>query len=111
MMAAGAKSAPVTNGTHATNKPIERAISLPNSPGTRIYLHLTVLTSSVMLFLTSTSVDAGQSGAAMGSFVYAMPDVRNTVDKLGPEDLLIRNARGTIQLSRSVHRSTLYRLR
>ena len=74
-MAAGGKAAPVTNGTHASSKPIELAIGLPHSPGTRIYLHLTILASSVMLFLTSASMDAGQAGAALGSFVYAMPDV------------------------------------
>ena len=74
-MAAGAKTGPTTNGTHASGKPVELAISLPHNPGTRIHLHLTVLASSVMLFLTSSSIEAGQSGAAMGSFVYAMPDV------------------------------------
>ena len=74
-MAAGAKSVPVTNGTHASSKPVELAISLPNSPGTRIHLHLTVLAASVILFLTTAGMDAGQGAATMGSFVYAMPDV------------------------------------
>ena len=74
-MAAGAKTVPITNGTHTSNKPIELAISLPQSPGTRIHLHLTVSESTVVLFLTSATLDAGQNGAAMGSFVYAMPDV------------------------------------
>lgn len=74
-MAAGGKSTPVTNGTHASNTPIELAISLPRSPGTQIYLHLTISESSVLLFLTSGSLDGGQTGTAMGSFVYAMPDV------------------------------------
>ena len=74
-MAAGGNAAPVTNGTHAFSKPIELAIGLPHRLGTRIHLHLTILASSVMLFLTSASMDAGQAGAAMGSFVYAMPDV------------------------------------
>ena len=75
-MAAGPKSERVTNGTEAVGKPIELAITLPNSPSVRIHLHLTVLAASVMLFLTSASAEAGQPGAAMGSFVYAMPDVR-----------------------------------
>ena len=77
IMAAGTSSTPVANGTHASSKPIELAITLPHSPGTRIHLHLTVLTSSIMVFLTSTNMDAGQGGVAMGSFVYAMPDVRH----------------------------------
>lgn len=75
-MAAGAGSAPVTNGTHTSNKPIELSISLPHSPGTRIHFHLTILATSLMLFLTNASIDSGQGGAAMGSLVYAMPDVR-----------------------------------
>ena len=74
-MAADAKPLPMTNGTHSPNKPFELAITLPQSPGTKIHLHLTVLASSLMLFLTSASVDATQAGASMGSFVYAMPDV------------------------------------
>ena len=76
-MAAGVKTKPLANGdgTHTTAKPVERAISLPHSPGTRIHLHLTVSESTIMLFLTSASMDAGQAGVAMGSFVYAMPDV------------------------------------
>lgn len=74
-MAADAKPAPAVNGTHPPSKPFELAITLPQSPGTRIHLHITVLASSLMLFLTSASMDAGQASAAMGSFVYAMPDV------------------------------------
>lgn len=76
-MAAGSKSAPVTNGTHPSGQPVELAISLVRSPGTKIHLHLTILASSIVLFLTSAAMDAGQTGAAMGSFVYAMPDVRS----------------------------------
>ena len=75
-MAGDAKPAPTANGIHPSSKPFELAITLPQSPGTRIHLHITVLASSLMLFLTSASMDGGQAGAAMGSFVYAMPDVR-----------------------------------
>ena len=74
-MAAGGKPGTVANGTHATNKPVELAISLPHSPGTRIHIHLTVSEFTVMLFVTSASIDGGQAGSTMGSFVYAMPDV------------------------------------
>jgi hypothetical protein len=73
-MAADAQLSPAINGTRNEGA-IELALDLPHSPGTRINLHLTVLAKSVLLFLTSTSPDAGQQAAAMGSFVYAMPDV------------------------------------
>ena len=80
-MAANAAATVVTNGTHIVNKPVELAISLPHSPGTKIHLHLTILATSLMLFLTSTSMESGPGGAAMSSFVYAMPDVRVTVER------------------------------
>lgn len=73
-MAADAQAAPATNGTRNAGA-IELAVDLPHSPGTRINLHLTVLAKSILLFLTSTGADAGQQATAMGSFVYAMPDV------------------------------------
>jgi len=75
-MAAGASKHPATNGTHAKDTPIELAIALPHNPGTRIHLHLTILATSIVLFIASANIDAGQAGAALGSFVYAMPDVR-----------------------------------
>lgn len=76
IMAADALPPPALNDTRDEGA-IQLAIDLPHSPGTRINLHLTVLAKSILLFLTSTSPDAGQQAAAMGSFVYAMPDVSN----------------------------------
>lgn len=77
-MAKGAKRKSITNGTQLSNKPIELAINLIQSPGTRIHLHLTISESTLTLFLTSASADVSQTAAALGSFVYAMPDVRPT---------------------------------
>ncbi|KAK4550465.1 hypothetical protein LTR36_000044 [Oleoguttula mirabilis] len=76
-MAVGAGSTALTNGTHPSTTPIELAIGLPHMPGTKIHIHLTILTTSLMLFLTSTSLESAQGGATMGSFVYAMPDRYN----------------------------------
>ncbi|KAK5166697.1 uncharacterized protein LTR77_008241 [Saxophila tyrrhenica] len=73
-MAAGAAPPPATNGTHPPTNPLELAISLPHTPGTRIHLRLEVLAASLMLFLTSASAEGASSSAALGSFVYAMPD-------------------------------------
>ena len=75
-MAAG-QSAPLANGTSTSTKPIELAISLPSLPGTRVHIHLTILATSVQLFLTSAALNAANSGAALGSFVYAIPDRYN----------------------------------
>jgi hypothetical protein len=83
-MAADAK-APAANGVQQTHKPIELAIQLPQNPSSRLQLHLTILASSVMLFLTSTFVDSTRSSAAMGSFVYAMPDVCSCPRTLTPK--------------------------
>lgn len=80
-MTVGANNKPAANGdgTDTPAKPLECAISLPHIPGTRIHLRLTISESTVMLFLTSASMDARQGGAAMGSFVYAIPNVRMNV--------------------------------
>ncbi|GAB7353220.1 hypothetical protein MBLNU459_g3740t1 [Dothideomycetes sp. NU459] len=75
-MAADSHSSTLTNGV-APTKPIELSIPLPNAPGSRIYLHLTLLATSLMLFLTSSSSDSVAAPASMGSLVYAMPDRYN----------------------------------
>ena len=74
-MAAGSTVTPAANGTHDTSKPIELALNLPQVFGICIHLQITVMTKSILIFLTSTSADSGSTSAAMGSFVYAMPDV------------------------------------
>lgn len=83
-MAADAKSTTSPqNGTHSTpspTKPIELALTLPSSPGTKIHIHLTILAATTLLFLTSASLDASSAaGASMGSFVMGMPDVRSPI--------------------------------
>lgn len=77
-MAAGAKEAPTTNGTQPPNKAIELAIGLRHNPGTRVHLRLDISSSSILLFLTTATIDGGQGNTALGSFVYAMPDVSTT---------------------------------
>lgn len=66
----------LSNGTPPASKPIELSLPLPNAPGSRIHIHLTLYTTSLMLFLTSLTSDAPAGPASLGSFVYAMPDVR-----------------------------------
>ncbi|KAK0285171.1 hypothetical protein LTR35_005373 [Friedmanniomyces endolithicus] len=77
-MAAGAGQAPiVTNGVHTAGQPFELSVGLPHNLGTRIHLHLTILATSIILFLSSATLDGAHAGAAMSSFIYAMPDRYN----------------------------------
>lgn len=63
------------NGFSSPEKPIQLSFPLPRAQGTRIHVHLTVREKSLVLFLTTTSGES--SGAAsLGSFVYALPNVR-----------------------------------
>lgn len=66
---------PLTNGTHTPGEPLELSIGLTRSHGMTVHLHLTVLATSIMLFITSVGFEGQRGGAALGSFVYAMPDV------------------------------------
>jgi len=64
-------------------KPLELSFPLPKVPHTTLHMHLTFLTTSMMVFLTTATIgDAGTSTAAMGSFVYAMPDRTNSTNVL-----------------------------
>ena len=76
-MTTGLHAMMLTNGTSPSAKPIELAIPLPHAPGSRIHMHLTILTTTIVLFVTSSGLDSSSaSPASMGSLVYAMPDVR-----------------------------------
>ena len=58
------------------SRPIELSFPLPKSPDTRIYLQLTIQTTSILLFLTTAMNGDTSTAAPLGSFVYALPDVR-----------------------------------
>ncbi|TKX27377.1 putative proteasome assembly chaperone 4 [Elsinoe australis] len=73
-MAAAIQSLPLINGSSPAEKPKELAIPQPYTPNARLHIHLTILATTIILFVTSGGSDSGTSGAAMGSFVYAMPD-------------------------------------
>lgn len=91
-MAAGASKSPTVNGTEATNKALELAVDLPHSPGLKLHLHLTILGNSVLLFLTSTSTEAGPGATSMGSFVYALPDVGHVTQYHVKPELIIHHS-------------------
>ncbi len=57
-------------------KPMELSFPLPKAPHIMLHVHLTFLTTSTMLFLTTATIgETTSSVAPMGSFVYAMSDV------------------------------------
>lgn len=70
----------MTNDTVSMTEPSARAIELsfpmPKAPETRIHLKLTINTTSLLLFLTTAMNGDTSATAPLGSFVYALPDVR-----------------------------------
>ena len=78
-MAADTQSLPLSNGTSPAAEPIQLALPLPNAPHMRIHLHLTILATTLILFVTSAGSESTGGSVPMGSFVYAMPDVRYNV--------------------------------
>lgn len=61
----------------AVHSPIELSFPLPKSLGTLIHLHLTISTTSILLFLTTTEGGDRSTPASLGSFVCALPDRSN----------------------------------
>ena len=55
--------------------PIELAFGLPKAPQTKIHLRLTITPTSILLLLTTVYQGETSTKPALGSFVYALPDV------------------------------------
>lgn len=55
--------------------PIELAFGLPKAPQTKIHMRLTISPTSILLLLTTVSQEETSAKPALGSFVYALPDV------------------------------------
>jgi hypothetical protein len=64
-----------------STKPIELSFPMPKAPETRIHLHLTIQTTSILLFLTTTLNGNTSEAVPLGSFVYALPDVCHQIFK------------------------------
>ncbi|GAM90797.1 hypothetical protein ANO11243_088420 [Dothideomycetidae sp. 11243] len=67
----------MSNGSSPAAKPIQLAFPMPNAPVMRIHLHLTILATALVLFVTSAGGESSGGATPMGSFVYAMPDRYN----------------------------------
>lgn len=63
------------NMTGRSPRPLQLSFPLPKAPGTSIHLQLTILASSILLFLTTTMTGDSTTTVPLGSFVYALPDV------------------------------------
>lgn len=64
-----------------TIQPQELSFPLPKNPHTILQAHLTFFETSMMLFLTTSTIgESSSSLAPMGSFVYAMPNRFNEKD-------------------------------
>jgi len=55
---------------------VQFSIPLPRSLDTRIYVRLTVQAKATVVFLTTAAADELGTPTPLGSFVYALPDVR-----------------------------------
>jgi hypothetical protein len=64
-----------TAALETSAKPIELSFPLPKAPETKIHLQLTINSTSLLLFLTTVYGGDVPTGAPLGSFVYALPDV------------------------------------
>lgn len=56
-------------------RPIELSFQMPKAPETSIHIHLTINTTSLLLFLAASTSGEASGTASIGSFVYALPDV------------------------------------
>lgn len=82
-MATSVSSQPVANGTHPpTPKPLQLAFTLPSNPHTKLHLQLTLHSTTLLLFLTTTAPDTASQATPLGSFVYALPDRYNPTQPL-----------------------------
>lgn len=55
---------------------VQLSLPLPRSLDTRIYIRLSTRAKAIVVSLTTASQDELTSAAPMGSFVYALPNVR-----------------------------------
>lgn len=65
-----------SNNMTPSFKPLELSFPLPRSTETQIHLHLSHLSRTLLLFLTTAPGGGPSTAAPLGSFVYALPDVR-----------------------------------
>lgn len=67
----------VDNGQAVSNMTAPKDLSFPLrlSPHTTLHIQLTLLATSTLILLTTRTQSSSSSSSALGSFVYAMPNV------------------------------------
>ena len=63
----------------AIQAPVELAFPLPKAPQTKIHMRLTISPTSILLLLTTVNQGETSTKPALGSLVYALPDVRTSL--------------------------------
>ncbi|KAI1824619.1 hypothetical protein F4861DRAFT_246416 [Xylaria intraflava] len=58
-------------------EPIEISFPLPRGMDTKIHMRLTIQSKAILMFVTTVAAEDSDTPAAMGSFVYALPDKYN----------------------------------
>jgi hypothetical protein len=91
-------------GSSASDEPIEVAFPLPRAPQSNIHLQLRNNGPNIVLFLTSSTPEASSS-VPLGSFVYAMPNVRLAFPAI-QDSLLTSKSSELHPPTRSVHPSS-----
>ncbi|KAG9239210.1 hypothetical protein BJ875DRAFT_219701 [Amylocarpus encephaloides] len=61
----------------ASRRPVDLSFPLPKAPDTKVHLRLTIQSTSLLLFLTTTSKGDTSALIPLGSFVNAIPDRLN----------------------------------
>uniref|UniRef100_L2FCB7 Uncharacterized protein n=1 Tax=Colletotrichum fructicola (strain Nara gc5) TaxID=1213859 RepID=L2FCB7_COLFN len=87
----------------AASSVTQLSIPLPRSLDTRIHIHLTVKAKTATLFLTSTTQDEPSSTAALGSFVYALPNESTVESATRMAKLLAKRADMPVYVGCSVN--------
>lgn len=64
------------------NEALNMSLPLPHSLDTRIYIRLSTQAKAVVLSLTTATQDELAAPKPMGSFVYALPNVRLLPNRL-----------------------------
>ncbi|KAJ0298486.1 hypothetical protein COL516b_009867 [Colletotrichum fioriniae] len=75
------------------------SIPLPHSLDTRIHIHLSTKAKVATLFLTSVTQDEQSGPAALGSFVYALP---NRLEPAQPISTAIYSVESTLEFTTRV---------
>lgn len=78
-----------------TTAPKQLSIPLPLSAHTTLHIQTTCLETSSLTFLTTTDPSTAGSLSSLGSFVYAMPNVRSAPFHSNPPLIFARTKANT----------------